>query len=89
MHLVQAYLDELGIMDPTEVQAAAIPRVLQGGNVAIQCYTGSGKVCHATSRPIFCKASANESVTLERACSGAMHACLHIPYQPLHGTTRM
>jgi superfamily II DNA/RNA helicase len=43
--MVQAFLDELGIMDPTEVQAAAIPRVLQGGNVAIQCYTGSGKVC--------------------------------------------
>ena len=42
---MQAFLDALGIMSPTEVQAAAIPRVLQGGNVAIQCYTGSGKVC--------------------------------------------
>lgn len=31
-------------MEPTAVQAASIPRVLEGGNVAIQCYTGSGKV---------------------------------------------
>lgn len=34
-------------MEPTAVQAAAIPRVLEGGNVAVQCYTGSGKVHNA------------------------------------------
>jgi superfamily II DNA/RNA helicase len=32
------------IQNPTDVQIAAIPKVLAGGNVAIQSYTGSGKV---------------------------------------------
>lgn len=34
----------MGIKEPTQVQEAAIPKVLAGTNVAIQCYTGSGKV---------------------------------------------
>jgi superfamily II DNA/RNA helicase len=42
--LPQVLLDSLGIMSPTEVQAASIPKVLEGRNVGIQCYTGSGKV---------------------------------------------
>ncbi|EIE21911.1 P-loop containing nucleoside triphosphate hydrolase protein [Coccomyxa subellipsoidea C-169] len=33
----------MGISEPTQVQDASIPKVLKGGNVAIQCYTGSGK----------------------------------------------
>ena len=40
----QAFLDSLDISSPTEVQAASIPKVLEGRNVGIQCYTGSGKV---------------------------------------------
>lgn len=40
----QAELRRQDIIEPTPVQAAAIPKVLQGGNVAVQCYTGSGKV---------------------------------------------
>jgi superfamily II DNA/RNA helicase len=33
----------VGAAEPTDIQAAAIPEVLAGGNVAIQSYTGSGK----------------------------------------------
>ncbi len=40
----QAYLEEQQILGPTPVQAAAIPQILAGANVAVQCYTGSGKV---------------------------------------------
>jgi superfamily II DNA/RNA helicase len=36
-------VDELNITEPTPVQREAIPEVLSGKNVAIQCYTGSGK----------------------------------------------
>lgn len=43
---MQAQLRSQDIVEPTAVQAASIPRVLQGGNVAMQCYTGSGKVQH-------------------------------------------
>lgn len=35
--------DELHVHEPTPVQRAAIPEILSGKNVAIQCYTGSGK----------------------------------------------
>ena len=31
------------IQEPTPVQRAAIPHILQGKNVAVQCFTGSGK----------------------------------------------
>ncbi|WPT16465.1 DEAD-box ATP-dependent RNA helicase 47 [Picochlorum sp. SENEW3] len=31
------------IVEPTPVQRASIPRILSGGNAALQCYTGSGK----------------------------------------------
>ncbi len=37
-------IQKAGYVRPTPVQTAAIPKVLQGGNVAVQCYTGSGKV---------------------------------------------
>lgn len=33
----------LNIHTPTDVQSAAIPLILQGDNIAVQCYTGSGK----------------------------------------------
>lgn len=36
-------LREQGILEATPVQLAAIPRILDGTNVAVQCYTGSGK----------------------------------------------
>ena len=39
----QPFLESQGIHAPTDVQAAAIPVVLQGANAAIRCYTGSGK----------------------------------------------
>ena len=32
------------MLQPTDVQREAIPKALTGTNVAIQCYTGSGKV---------------------------------------------
>ena len=41
---VQGHLRDLGVQTPTPVQEAAIPRVLRGENIAIQSYTGSGKV---------------------------------------------
>ncbi len=44
---MQMRLGELGVVQPTEVQSEAIPRALTGANVAIQCYTGSGKVDHS------------------------------------------
>ena len=40
----QAGLAEQGFHAPSEVQAAAIPVILQGRNVGVQSYTGSGKV---------------------------------------------
>ncbi len=43
----QGRLYEMKIEKPTQVQIAAIPKVLSGSNVAIQCYTGSGKVLNA------------------------------------------
>lgn len=39
----QATLPHQGIHTPTEVQAAAIPHIVAGANVAVQCHTGSGK----------------------------------------------
>ena len=36
-------LGQQGIHEPTEVQQAAIPAILAGGNTAVRCYTGSGK----------------------------------------------
>lgn len=41
---VQAGLSKQGITSPSPIQAASIPEVLSGSNVAIQSYTGSGKV---------------------------------------------
>ena len=40
---LQAILPQHGIDQPNDVQRAAIPAILQGSNVAVQCYTGSGK----------------------------------------------
>lgn len=45
MHrLLQGRLRENAVVEPTAVQQAAIPAILSGRNVAMQCYTGSGKV---------------------------------------------
>lgn len=41
----QAGLAQLSITAPSPIQSAAVPAVLSGDNVAIQSYTGSGKVC--------------------------------------------
>ena len=41
---MQGRLAESSVQAPTAVQQAAIPAVLSGKNVALQCYTGSGKV---------------------------------------------
>ena len=50
----QAGLQEMGIERPSLIQEAAIPAMLRGGNCAVQCYTGSGKVrcwaCWAAGR---------------------------------------
>jgi hypothetical protein len=42
--LLQMRLREMGVLQPTQVQQKAIPKALTGVNLAIQCYTGSGKV---------------------------------------------
>lgn len=42
--LLQEYLGSMGIEQPTPVQAATIPIILEGKDTAVQCYTGSGKV---------------------------------------------
>ena len=41
---MQGRLRESAVVEPTAVQQAAIPAILSGRNVAMQCYTGSGKV---------------------------------------------
>lgn len=41
---MQGRLEENSVQAPTAIQQAAIPAVLAGKNVALQCYTGSGKV---------------------------------------------
>lgn len=43
MHSMQAGLSSMAITTPSPIQAAALPAVLSGQNVAIQSYTGSGK----------------------------------------------
>ena len=40
---VMAAVHELGLTDPTEVQALGIPAVLAGENVVLASHTGSGK----------------------------------------------
>lgn len=40
----QGRLRESAVVEPTAVQQAAIPAILSDRNVAMQCYTGSGKV---------------------------------------------
>lgn len=40
---VMEAVKELGLADPTEVQAIGIPAVLAGENVAMASHTGSGK----------------------------------------------
>ena len=50
--VAQMRLKEMGVLQPTDVQQEAIPKALTGTNVAIQCYTGSGKVRpHCTAPP--------------------------------------
>lgn len=41
---MQAGLAQQNIVEPSPIQTAAVPVVLTGENVAIQSYTGSGKV---------------------------------------------
>ena len=42
--MLQGMLAKRGIHAPSDIQAAAIPKVFMGTSVAIQSYTGSGKV---------------------------------------------
>ena len=42
--VVQGRLIAQGVVEPTDVQREAIPPILTGTDVAVQCYTGSGKV---------------------------------------------
>ena len=44
----QDALAAAGIMEPTPVQLEAIPHILRGSDVAVQSYTGSGKVSFTT-----------------------------------------
>ena len=47
---LQMRLKEMGVLQPTQVQQEAIPKALTGVNIAIQCYTGSGKVGICTTQ---------------------------------------
>ena len=40
---MQGRLIAQGVVEPTDVQRTAIPPILTGVDVAVQCYTGSGK----------------------------------------------
>jgi Lhr-like helicase len=46
--LEQAGLSKMKVTKPSEIQAAAIPAILSSDNVAMQSYTGSGKVSPTT-----------------------------------------
>jgi superfamily II DNA/RNA helicase len=37
-------LPEMGVLTPSPIQEAAIPRILSGESIVIQSSTGSGKV---------------------------------------------
>lgn len=41
---MQMTLPEHGIETPSDIQIQAIPRILEGDTLAIQSFTGSGKV---------------------------------------------
>ena len=41
--LLPCLKNDMGIVEPTAIQIAAIPSILSGKNAALQCYTGSGK----------------------------------------------
>jgi Lhr-like helicase len=43
-HLTQPGLARQGITEPSPIQKNAIQQIISGANVAIQSYTGSGKV---------------------------------------------
>ena len=36
-------MESLGLERPTEIQAAAVPAILRGGDVVMASHTGSGK----------------------------------------------
>ena len=42
---VQVRLAEIGVHEPSDIQRAAMPHIVEGRTLAIQSYTGSGKVC--------------------------------------------
>ena len=71
---VQGHLRNLGVQTPTPVQEAAIPRVLRGENIAIQSYTGSGKV----RQPPGCRAWGSHQPNC-RTChrTVVLSRCLH------------
>lgn len=62
-------LREKGITEATPVQLAAIPRILEGADVAVQSYTGSGKTL-AYLLPVLTDAIARAEVEGRAAQSG-------------------
>lgn len=72
--LMQGRLREIAVLEPTAVQQAAIPAILSGRNVAMQCYTGSGKV-HTLY--LFCP-SLSIHWTLQYICYSYMLSDLHL-----------
>ena len=64
----------MGVIEPTEVQREAIPRAMAGSSLAIQCYTGSGKVRTCS----LCKPShiaAPNQLSQSPFCSQASEIC--------------
>jgi superfamily II DNA/RNA helicase len=49
--VLTARLGELKLEEPTGIQAVAVPKILEGGSVAVQSYTGSGKTLGACAYP--------------------------------------
>ena len=80
----QAGLAQQGFLAPSEVQAAAIPIILQGKNVGVQSYTGSGKVRFADRA----RAVTTCTVCSDSKCSTLLECC-YAALTPPHGSNMM
>lgn len=85
---VQDGLAMQGITNPSQVQKEAIPEILAGSNVAIQCYTGSGKTLSfmLPALTLAIKRSEEEWSKVTRKTAGqagTVHAVIVVPSREL------
>lgn len=80
-HLMQGRLRESAVVEPTAVQQAAIPAILSGRNVAMQCYTGSGKVHDVMKSCLQVHMSGHVEIGAVAWCT---RSCLHTQQSCLH-----